>query len=68
MIELLIQFGANLDSITPSGFCALHLSILEKNFNVSKLLINSGCNIELRDSGSQETPFLLSCSLIGCTE
>ncbi|BCS83283.1 repeat protein [Cotonvirus japonicus] len=55
IVKLLIKYGAHLNAKTKKkGFTALHFAVMDiasnNQIEIIKLLINSGCNVDIQDS------------------
>lgn len=63
LCKLLIDYGANVNAVTPSKMTPLHISVLENHVHIVQLLLENNANVHLREEGNRETPILLACSL-----
>ncbi|MCY1516657.1 Ankyrin repeats (many copies) [compost metagenome] len=59
MIELLLEFGADVEGATPDGKTALMMAAMFNRVEVIRLLIERGANPNARDA-SGVTPLLLA--------
>ncbi|KAE8711868.1 ADP-ribosylation factor GTPase-activating protein AGD1 [Hibiscus syriacus] len=59
MVELLLQYGANVNASDSRGQVPLHLCIVGRNFAIAKLLISRGADPQAVD-GEGKTPLQLA--------
>lgn len=60
IVEVLIQFGADINKQDEDGDSALTLSSSHKNTNIAKLLLNNGANVDHADKNGI-TPLIIAC-------
>ena len=61
LIKTLLKCNVNINSMNAEGLSPLHLAAIKGDIEVTKLLINEGADIELKDSKHGSTPLLYAC-------
>ena len=61
LIRNLLKDIVDINALNAKGLTPLHLTVIEGNIEVTKLLISEGANIEIKDSRSKSSPLLYAC-------
>ena len=60
MVELLIEFGADINKVNKHGYTPLIISCIENYINIVKLLIENGSDVNAEDDDGY-TQLIYSC-------
>ena len=52
--------GADINAVHDTGTTPLHVSVQRGNYEMSKILIQNGANVEIKDKGPQRTPLIMA--------
>ena len=61
LIKTLLKCNVNTNSINAKGLSPLHVAAINGNVEVTRLLVNEGANLEMKDSKCGSSPFLHAC-------
>ena len=61
LIKNLLRAKVDINALNAEGLSSLHWAVINGNIEVTKLLIEKGANIEIKDSGCGSSPLLFAC-------